>query len=311
MKKKLKNNLPLVSIIVPVYNTAKYLPQCIESLFSQTYKRIEFIFVNDASTDNSLDILNNYARINKKLNIRIIDLVENAGLANARNVGRKSAKGQYLSFCDSDDWVEPTMIESCVNMAIKTNADITTFPFYINNKAAIKFPNKSIIGNVNKMPNDTIHYSLCNKLFKASLINDNEFWAFKGVDCWEDLIVTAKAYTVAENIAVIDTPLYHYRKEHQKSLTGQQHKKILKDHLIYTDALEMWFSAQGEDFYLKHQMFLKQLRFTTKIKMLRGKPIELHRWKYTYPCTSKEIMSYTNISLPYRIAFALLNLLPI
>ena len=66
MKKNLKNKLPLVSIIGPVYNTAKYLPQCIESLFSQTYKRIEFIFVNDASTDNSLDILNNYAKIIKK-----------------------------------------------------------------------------------------------------------------------------------------------------------------------------------------------------------------------------------------------------
>lgn len=94
---------PLISIIVPVYNVSKFLPQCLDSLIKQSYQNIEIIAVNDGSTDNSLEILNRYAQTFSQ--IRIISQA-NAGLSAARNTGIATSKGEYLCFVDSDDWMD-------------------------------------------------------------------------------------------------------------------------------------------------------------------------------------------------------------
>ena len=305
----INEEFPLVSVVVPVYNTSAFLPKCVQSLMAQTYERIEYIFVNDASTDTSLQMLNQFKQDFPHRILRIISLEENGGLANARNIGRQASTGEYLAFCDSDDWVEPDMISRCVEAAIKENADIVTFPFFINESTVLGFPYPEIVGNVNEMPNNALHYSMCNKMMRTSLINGNGFWATKGVDCWEDLIVTAKAYMTAKKVVALTSPLYHYRKDNQQSLTSQNHKKILADHLIYVDTLEKWLAVQGREVIDAHAKFLLQLKFTAKIKMLRGKPKEFRRWKHTYPCSTAQILSLKNIPLRYRIPFAILNLI--
>ena len=92
----INEEFPLVSVVVPVYNTSAFLPKCVQSLMAQTYERIEYIFVNDASTDNSLQLLNQFKQDFPQRKLRIISLEENGGLANARNIGKKKATTSIL-----------------------------------------------------------------------------------------------------------------------------------------------------------------------------------------------------------------------
>ena len=114
--------MPAVSIIVPVYNVEKYLRECLESIINQTFQDIEIICVNDGSTDNSRKILTEYAQTDSR--IKITDK-ENGGLSSARNAGLKIAQGEFISFIDSDDWVDKTMIEKLYNNIRALNTDIS------------------------------------------------------------------------------------------------------------------------------------------------------------------------------------------
>ena len=114
--------MPKISVIVPVYNVEKYLNKCLDTIISQTFSDIEIICVNDGSTDNSRKILEEYK--NKDSRIVIVDK-KNGGLSSARNAGMKVAKGEFISFIDSDDWLEETMLEKLYNSMTTLKTDIT------------------------------------------------------------------------------------------------------------------------------------------------------------------------------------------
>ena len=113
-----------ISVIVPVYNVEKYLHQCIDSILAQTLKDIEIICINDGSTDSSLEILKEYAKIDNRI---IIINKENQGVATARNDGIRMAKGEYITFLDSDDWFELNALELIYNKIKNTNTDILVY----------------------------------------------------------------------------------------------------------------------------------------------------------------------------------------
>lgn len=130
---ELKN--PDISIIVPVYNVEKYLPQCLESLINQTYANIEIICVNDGSTDNSLEILDKYAKRDSRI---IVINQKNSGVSVARNAALKIISGKYLMFVDGDDWIELNNCETAYNLIEKYNADVVMWS-YIR-----EYPNKAL-----------------------------------------------------------------------------------------------------------------------------------------------------------------------
>lgn len=113
----------LISIIVPVYNVEKYLPQCLDSIIGQTYSNIEIICVNDGSPDNSIDILTDYAHRDSR--IKIVSQ-KNKGLSSARNTGLHYASGDYIMFVDSDDWIE---LDTC-EKALQEDVDVVFWPYY-------------------------------------------------------------------------------------------------------------------------------------------------------------------------------------
>ncbi len=130
---------PKVSVVLPVYNVAAYLPKCLESLLNQTLKEIEIICVNDCSPDNSLEILKQYAA--KDNRIKIIDQT-NTGPGVARNNGIKAATGEYVGFVDPDDWAEPEMFAKMYTAAIEQNADIVECGVKIYNEKSGKTKEK-------------------------------------------------------------------------------------------------------------------------------------------------------------------------
>lgn len=303
-----------ISVTIPVYNCEKYIVECASSLMEQTYKNIEYIFVDDASTDHSLQLLketvNNYP--DRVEQVKIISLPHNTGLANARNTGINGMTGDYFTFCDGDDWIEKDAFNTMLVKAEAENADIVCTPFFIDTlkkrKKVSLPPYKK--WDLNNIPLDTVHFSLWNKLFKSKLFHDNNLRVFDMVNCWEDLSITSRIFSLTQNIVILDIPFYHYRKQDNASLTTSGHKRILKDHIICAQKLDEWFSAQGQDFYNRYTGFLLFLKFTSKIKILRGREKDITTWKETFPESNTHILAYKHIPKHFRILFHLAYILP-
>lgn len=212
-----------VSVIVPVYNAEKYLSCLIDSLLAQTLKEIEFIFINDGSKDNSLEILKEYAKKDER--IVIIDK-ENAGVSSARNDGLKIAKGEFIGFVDSDDFVSEDMYESLYKKAIKEKADIVScgHRIYSSKMDIPKFNGcETVLSReeaiYNLIGRKILGMSACTKLYSKKILTNVFFPEQYKVN--EDRLFTFKAIRNADKIAVIkDTPYYYRMNENSVSHSG-------------------------------------------------------------------------------------------
>lgn len=135
----------LVSVVIPIYNVEKYLRKCIETVIDQTYTNIEIILVNDGSTDNSLQICNQFKEKDKR--IKVINK-KNGGLSDARNVGIKNAQGKYICFIDSDDFISEKYIEELHNLIVENKAQIAVCGFENVNEFGKSISKKEIISQV-------------------------------------------------------------------------------------------------------------------------------------------------------------------
>lgn len=200
------------SVIVPVYNTEKFLYKCIDSIVNQSHKNIEIILVNDGSTDNSLSICKEFA--NKDNRIILINK-GNEGASSARNVGLELSTGNYIGFVDSDDYISGNMYEVLISTIIKHNADIVECGYYRvaeNNNIIKKTLNNEVISNNYKCNYDYIrnvnsYHMNCNKLYKREIIKNSRFSDFK-YD--EDFLFNLHAYNACNKKVNIDECLYFY-----------------------------------------------------------------------------------------------------
>lgn len=233
---------PLISIIVPIYNTEKYLSDCLNSIVSQTYTNLEIILVNDGSEDQSLEICRMFKAIDDRI---IIVNQENRGVSSARNNGKKYARGKYILFIDADDELTQNMIKILVNDAETNRADITVCGIYEikDNKTNVKpFNNSiSIISNriaIEKLlSGQEIQSGAWNKLFRADIINNVFFEVDKRMN--EDKYFCYCAFSNSNRVVVHDIPLYRY-----------YHRDDSASHSKFTDA---WFDAIyfAEEIYKK------------------------------------------------------------
>ncbi len=206
----------IVSIIVPVYNVARYLPECLDSIIEQTYKNLQIILVDDGSTDESGIICDEYAT--RDTRITVIHQV-NAGAANAKNAGLDVATGQFIAFVDSDDWVDSEWIEKLLSASLQSGADVVECSF------RMEYVTHSTMGN----DPQTFVYKLfeteeflcqyptlwsCalfwNKFFRNKLLRDIRFHTERR--CIDDEFFTYKAVTGANAVLRITDEPYHYRQ---------------------------------------------------------------------------------------------------
>lgn len=205
---------PLISVVVPVYNVADYLPECLDSLLAQTYPFFEVVAVNDGSTDSSLAILERYS--NQDPRITIVSQ-RNGGLAAARNTGVTNARGEYIAFVDSDDYVEELYLSSMLDNALKHNAEISICGRMIVVDGSETHELRLFCSNCEmgsemalRALNSYRSYdmSMCGKLFKSSLFEGISFPEGKNS---EDQFVCYKLLSKAAVIFYEDRPLYFYR----------------------------------------------------------------------------------------------------
>lgn len=202
--------MPKVSVVIPVFNTSKYLKRCLDSVCNQTLPDIEIICVNDCSTDNSLSILKEYSQ--KDSRIKIIDLNKNKGAAAARNIGIKAATGQFIAFVDSDDLIDLNFYEKLYTQAIAQGADVAkgTLRIYDNNTGT------SIIEQwANLNPHIRRHkayffFTFTTAIFKTSIIKENNVHFLEGLVYFEDPFFTIMANIFIKKIAIVSSVYYYY-----------------------------------------------------------------------------------------------------
>lgn len=194
-----------ISLVVPVYNTEKYLRKCLDSLLNQTFHDIEIICINDGSTDNSAKILEEYPHIK-------VITQENRGLSEARNTGIKAASGDYIGFVDSDDWVDLDFFEKLYNSITKYDADIACATIKRRkNKYRVKYEEEVVYTDLEEkiricgLPKSSYVW---NKLYKASIVKQNLFTP--GV-YFEDMLWTPKVIKQANKIVTVPETTYYYR----------------------------------------------------------------------------------------------------
>ncbi|MDV4150428.1 glycosyltransferase [Clostridium sp. AL.422] len=224
----------MISIILPIYNVEKYLQECLESILNQSYKDYELIIVDDGSKDNSLKIVNSYKEKFKNL---VILTQENKGVSVARNLALSYANGDYISFVDSDDFLDEKMLEKVMKIALKTDAEIviTNYYLYYNKENIIKFlkdmPYFGFYDSseiIDMMLKYKIQGQLWNKIFKRSLLNDNGF-EFERGRYIQDIFPVFKIIYNAKKIAYIDKALYFYRQR-EGSTVHKKNEKLTEDY---------------------------------------------------------------------------------
>ncbi len=203
----------LISVIVPIYNSEKYLNKCIESIVNNTYNNLEILLIDDGSLDNSPKICDEWEKKDKR--IKVIHK-NNGGVSSARNEGIKYASGKYISFIDSDDYIDVDMYEFLLSKIKENNSDISICSTYdvINEKVSHnKKENIEIVMNnieaiINIYKKGYYGNGLHNKLFNFKLIKNNLFPI--GIRNGEEILVLFKAFREANTVVYSSIPKYYY-----------------------------------------------------------------------------------------------------
>jgi glycosyltransferase involved in cell wall biosynthesis len=248
----------LVSIIIPIFNTSRYLDKCLKSIINQTFKNLEIILINDGSTDDSLLICEKY----QKTDSRIIILNKtNEGAASARNLGLDFASGEYIGFIDSDDFVHPKMYEKLVDISKKYNTDIAFCNFHEGNINQKKINQDYDIFEINKFDllNDmytskaTSAVVVWNKLFKKHLFNNIRYPKNHIID---DEAIIYKLIFFSSKVYYTSEKLYYYTYN-PSSITKTKYfnpKKILFLESLHEKAL--FFKDKNASLYKKTLIYL-------------------------------------------------------
>jgi glycosyltransferase involved in cell wall biosynthesis len=232
---------PKVSIIIPVYNTEQYLYKCLNSAIGQTLKEIEIIVINDASTDSSLEMIQEFQKIDKR--IQLINFTKNKGNGIGRNTALKQAKGKYVLFLDSDDWLEKRAAEICYKKTTKGKHDVLQLSYNriiaVNRFFTDKIEIKPCLAVVHKLYNPfffkywlmgTLGFGTTpwNYFYKKTFLIDNDIYFSEGV-YFEDLCFVAKVVYHIRRLGSLDFPVYNYRVLREGAITSKLNKKKIVD----------------------------------------------------------------------------------
>lgn len=304
-----------VSVIVPVYNMSKYLAKCLDSLLAQTLEDLEIIVVNDGSTDNSQEIIDEYVQKSEK--IKAFEK-PNGGLSDARNFGLEKAVGQYIGFVDSDDFVSAEMFEKMYEKAVKHQAEIVLCDLEKVNEKGEAFrdlPQSPQLPEKIELEKDFRIFGemacfACNKLFKKELFQNHKF--MKGIH-FEDIELIPKLVLNSKIIAKINEPFYKYF-EREDSITRTHTAKgfdmflaiesvssafALSQYKHHEDELKRFQILQGFYSYLAYVAYVKDRKL--KVEMLN----ELQRNLKKFGIKKSEIISFRRFNENYLFSLPL------
>ena len=276
----------LISVIVPVYKVEPYIRQCIDSIVNQTFRNLEIILVDDGSPDDCGNICDEYATKDKRIKVFH---KQNGGLSDARNYGVARATGEYLSFVDSDDWIEPDMFEALVNVAENNKSDIVIcgiYNEYPNRKEVATCEEKIFVHDQfylgKALIDGLIAVYAWNKLYRRTCFSDI---SFPYGHVFEDISIMHKIFMNVITVVCVSKPLYHYRMNRQNSINRTYSMDNLTDY---------WLAHKSRyDFFLQDDRFNNDLEIMNKLQYHCAIAIA-RTWRWCYANTNKERQRYNS-----------------
>ena len=279
------NSSIVVSIVIPVYNTGKYLKKCLESVINQTFPNLQIILVNDGSTDDSIDIIQSYLCIDNR--IEFIDQ-SNGGAAKARNAGIKRVKGDYVFFVDSDDWIELDTIYKLLETSVKKDADVV-----IPNKFNNVYEDGRIVENLLfiDLPRESLEdfvveviigqaraWRVSSVLYKTEIIKNNNVLFPEG-HIAEDVIFNLKFLAKAQTYSVLDYPTLNVNKR-SGSVTSRYNKDLMETYFMIDDECNKYVKRTNYDSY-KSRIAIESLLCRNLIVFIRSELSNRNQMKLT------------------------------
>lgn len=288
--------MPKVSVIVPIYNVGRFIRRCAESLLSQTLEDVEFLFVNDCTQDDSLNILKECVTRYPNRNVRIIEHEVNKGLPAARNTGLEAATGDYIFHCDSDDYVESTMLADLYGKVLADNADIVWCDWYLSfekNERYMKQPDcTSAVEALRMMLTGRMKYNVWNKLVRRSLYEDNNVWFPSGYGMGEDMTMMM-LFAFAKIVSYIPKAYYHYVKLNTNAFSNTYSNKHLDELRHNVSRMESFIRQKyGDSFDKEIGMFKLDVKYPFLITDNHDK---YRLWESWYPEANDYILEKRNV----------------
>ena len=305
---------PLVSIIVPVYNTEQYLAQCVDSLLCQTLENIEIILIDDGSTDNCHAICDAYA--GKDNRVRVIHQ-QNSGYGKACNTGIKAARSEFFGIIESDDYAEPDMFECLYKLAKTNDLDVVRCHYYLYNSQVNtheKIDLSYIPQNVVCSPQNTIAIfsqapSVWSMLYRKNLILENNLFFLETPGAsYQDTSFVFKVYACTGRFMLTDKAFVHYRIDNENSSIASR-EKVFR---VCDEYREIKRFLTGKNIYEEYLPIIPKIQFSTY--MWNYRRIKKHRWPflkkfaremrgYIFKNVIKDSYSIKEVCKIYAIAF--------
>lgn len=283
--------MPKVSVIVPVYNTEKYLEKCLDSLVNQTLSDIEIIVVNDGSTDGSQKIIDSFQ---EKYKEKVISFIKtNGGLSDARNYGMKFAKGDYVGFIDSDDYVDITMYEEMYSKATEENSDYVECDFYwvYHNKKRLD-TREAYNGKKEMLVNARV--VAWNKLIKRELLDKTKIEFPVGYR-YEDVEFFYKLLPHLDRVSFVEKPFIYYIQR-ENSISNSQNERTKEIFDVLNHVIE-YYKTQGiyEEYVAELEyIYARFLLCSSLLRMvkIRDKDIRKNLLKQTWTNLNKKFPNW-------------------
>ena len=282
----------LVTVIIPIYNVRNYIARCATSLMKQTLDDVEFIFVDDASPDDSINVLHSVLeQYPKRLSdVTILTHTENQGLPAARNTGLLRARGRYIFHCDSDDYVESSMLQDMYEFAEDNNADIVWADWYLsmgNRERYMSMPDfEAPQEAVKAMLSGGMKYNVWNKLVRTSLYTENRIMFPSGYGMGEDLTMI-KLFVFADKVVHLSKAYYHYNKTNTAAFSQTYSDRHLIELRHNIDDISNFVL---EKFGVEYEQEIAFLKLEAKFPFLLFPDIKkIKIWKSWYPESNRFI----------------------
>ena len=297
-----------VSVIIPVYNVAPFIERCAHSLFRQTLENVEFIFVNDASPDNSMELLEKCLEQYpaRKSRTKLLHHSVNKGLPAARNTGLDVATGEYIFHCDSDDYLEPDALESIYREAKAQDADIVWTDWYLSfqkNERYMKQPDyPSPLEALKGMLSGSMKYNVWNKLVRRSIYTENGIRFPEGHNMGEDMTMM-QLFACARTVRYLPKAYYHYVRLNAHSYTQTSDSNAQKRHLE-----DLRYNVQRTISFIEKRYGQKLKREIAFFKLeskfpflIAGDRASFRRWAEWFPEANAYILQNKNVSFRSRL----------
>ena len=294
-----------VTVIIPIFKVEKFIERCANSLFMQTLQDVEYIFVDDATPDNSIKTLNNVlANYPERIpQVRIVHHKHNRGLPAARNTGLSYAVGEYIFHCDSDDYIDDLMLETMYNTAVSQQSDIVWSDWYLTfeqNEKYMKQPNyDSAFDALKGMLAGQMKYNVWNKLARRSLYTNNNITFPEGYGMGEDMTMML-LFAYATKVTYIPQAFYHYVKLNPNAISQtftSKHLESLKHNEQYVE--NRLKSIYGATLNLEIACFKLEIKYPFLVIVANSSLYKL--WKDTYPEANKYILQNHYVSIRSRL----------